>query len=253
MAGGLSPTLAKTGEKGFMNRRNRTITQYSYLLYHGTLVCCLTTKENIYLYSDGRVTKDGQIVSQEFSKVHKVTKFVGMLTAGMHLEPFKPNLVENCSADSIDHIDGVAGIASTLLSKIWDANAQLMDRREKEEKMRVFIFLAGYTHLSEPKLYYLDSVSHPRFLPQQRCLFTDPLREIEIAGLVSDESNDNPSNLMGGHVQSMLQKYGLSDLKGLFLASFDRTKEEINARNDRIGGRTFCACIDPMLGYYDIL
>ncbi len=192
-----------------MNHKNRKIRKYSYSPFHGTLVCCLTTKENIYLYSDGRITKYGQIISEEFSKVHKITKFVGMLTAGVHLEPFKPNLVKNCYAHSIDYIDEVAEIASTLLIKIWHANLPLMDRLEKEEQKRVFIFLTGYTRLSEPKLYYLDSVSRPRFLPQQRYLFADPLQDIEIASIVSNESNDNSSNLITGHIQYMLEKHHL--------------------------------------------
>ena len=93
---------------------------------YGTLVCNVITPWKIYLFSDGRINEKGKIISDNHSKVHKITKFVGMLTAGMYLKILVPTLIKECEAQALTFVENVVQIASLLLKKIWNDNLKLM-------------------------------------------------------------------------------------------------------------------------------
>ena len=227
---------------------NTVIKTYRSHQLLGTVVCSVITQKKIYLFSDGRVHKDGNIVADDHSKVHKATNFTGILTAGMYLEPLVPTIVDECKAQELYYVEEVVQVTALVLKKIWDDNLSLMEKREKEEEMKIAAFVAGFSRNIEPRLYYLESNSNPRFAILQRPLFKSG-NDVEIGALVSAETKHDATTLMIKHVQRILKKSNNRNLYEVFRSAFDSTKEEISSDNRLVGGYTFVGIIDPTFGF----
>jgi len=220
---------------------------------YGTLVCTVITLKRIYLFSDGRVNDKGEIISDEHSKVHQITKFTGMLTAGMFLKPLIPTTINECKKKNLIFAEDVVQIAALVLREIWNHNLELMESREKDEKMKIFAFVAGYSKEKVPKLYYLESNSSPRFVINERLLFRSG-KEIEIGSIVSDETTQDSTDLMMNNIVQLrkrikAKKVGKKKLSKVFRSAFDATKKQINSENNLVGGKTFTGTIDPLFGF----
>ncbi len=85
-----------------------------------TFVTAFITKAKIFLLSDGRAinTKDGT-VHDKWSKVHKLTNHVGMLTAGAYLPNIKVDIIRKCKMRNLIYVNGVTEIASLVLEETW--------------------------------------------------------------------------------------------------------------------------------------
>lgn len=215
---------------------------------YGTLVCNVVTPWKIYLFSDGRVNEKGKIISDDHSKVHKITKFAGMLAAGMYLKPLVPTLIKECEAQALTFVEDVVQIASVLLQKIWKDNLKSMEKREEEDKMKIFTFVAGYSKNKIPKLYYLESTSTPRFGIIERPLFKGG-NDVEVGAVVSAGTTKDVTALISKHIMRIRETTKINNLEKVFRKAFDATKQEINAENQLVGGKTFFGIIDLINGF----
>lgn len=228
------------------------IIRCDYISY-GTLVCNVITLKKIYLFSDGRVNNKGKIISDEHSKVHQITKFTGMLTAGMYIKQLITITSNECKKKNLIFAEDVIQIAALVIREIWNNNLELMERREKDENMKIFAFVSGYSKEKVPKLYYLDSNSRPRFVINERILFRGG-KEIEIGSIVSDDTSQESSDLMMKNIVQLrkriqAKKVGKKKLSKIFRSAFDATKKQINSENNLVGGKTFTGTIDPLFGF----
>jgi len=214
----------------------------------GSLVCSVITANKIYLFSDGRVHTQGEIVSDNHTKVHEVAKFTGMLAAGMYLKPLVPTVTDECKVRKLVYVEDVVQVTALVLRKTWEDNRALMERLEKEEKMKIFALVAGFSKSKEPKLYYVDSNSNPRFAVVHRPLFTGG-RDVEIAAIVSTEATHDATTLMVKHIHRIRRTSKSKKLGKIFRRAFDATKREISAENRLVGGSTFVGTIDPVVGF----
>lgn len=224
--------------------------------YSGTLIATVITKEKILLFSDGRIIygKDNTITSDSFSKLHKLTDKVGMLTAGRYIHKLTPEIVKVCEDTKTIYVEDVVVKTKLMAEKIWQeyslehSNNQTNNMRD----IRFFLFVVGYDRNSKPRLYYLDNMTPHPFEIQERVLF-NAKQNIEIASMSTGSGEtEDPGNIIAGYVNYEINMNRKIDLLGAILVSFNKTKEVLSERNHHIGGRTFVAIIDPNNGYENV-
>jgi len=220
----------------------------------GTLIAAFLTKNAIFFASDGRVidSNSGK-VHNNWSKVHRINNYVGMLTDGAYLKHLKDDIVRNCNEKDSSSADGVAQIASLLLKEIWHLNFNRIEREGKLNEVRIFIFLAGFDNTKRPRLFYMDNMSDPIFKIQERQLFQSG-RDLEIAAMSTGSGqNENPSELLTSEIKKSLQSLsGDYNLSQVLYSSFGATKDQLSVTNSQIGGETFFSKIDISNGYQDL-
>ena len=225
------------------------------MIKHGTLIAAFLTKSDIFLASDGRVicNETGK-VDDNWSKVHKINNYVGMLTAGAYLPHLKDDIIKNCKERSLTFVDHVVKITSLVLKEIWRLNVDRFKRDGKSDEIRIFIFLAGFDQNRVSRLFYLDNLSTPIFNIQERTLFQTS-NDLEIAAMSTGSGKvENPSEILFAKINNRLifNDSVNNNLPGILYSSFNDTKDQLSKTNQRIGGHTFFSKINISSGYHDI-
>jgi hypothetical protein len=221
---------------------------------HGTLVAAFLTRSAIFLASDGRVIdSDSGKIFDDWTKVHRLTEQVGMLTAGAYVKHLKEDIVCKCNSRGILDVVGVAQIASLVLQEIWRLNAGAIEAQGKLEEVRIFIFLAGFDETGQPRLFYSDNNSQPKFAIQERQLFRSGY-DLEIAAISTGSGKwEDPSELLKEEIGARIETgMSVQILPHLLYSAFGATKKKLSVTNPRVGGKTFFSHIDPEGGYLDI-
>jgi hypothetical protein len=221
---------------------------------HGTLIAAFLTRDEIFLASDGRVihNKTGQI-HNDWSKVHQINKYVGMLTAGAFIPPFKDAVVRNCNDRNIRTVEGVVQVASLILTEFWRSNVERIKQSGRLDEFRVFVFIAGFDVNNCPRLFYLDNMSKPKFSIQVRQLFQNG-HDFEIGALSTGSGQEeDPSGLLTQEINCRIQQLGIiPNLSLILYSAFSLVKDKLSKTNSRIGGKTFLSKIDRTDGFKDI-
>ena len=217
-------------------------------LVEGTLVAAFVTRGEIVLCSDGRVVNsgDGAVVRDDWSKVHKISDRIGMLTAGRDL----PNLLSNVQAKLMRQPQAsiattVAAVRTTLVEE-WAGIAEAASRSGGHG--RTFVFVAGFDEKGTARLFHLDSATTPAFQVTEMPLFSSA-RDLEIGAIATGIDNQDPSATIVKHLGGLHSRQPAIALHPLLLGAFNATKAELAARNKRIGGMTFAAAIDRQTGF----
>jgi len=219
----------------------------------GTLVAAFVTKTEIVLASDGRIVNsgDGSVVRDDWSKVHRLSERVGMLTAGRDL----PGLLQRVRAklklarQVSTTISETIGALRAALQEEW-ASVGVASSRSGTSG-RAFVFVAGFDEHGAPRLFYLDSQSSPVFRVTEMPLFIEA-RDLEIGAIATGMEHQDPSATIVKHLDGLQTRQPGLDLHRLLLGAFNATKAELASRNSRIGGLTFAATIDLQKGFREI-
>ncbi|MBA7520242.1 hypothetical protein ES705_12335 [subsurface metagenome] len=216
----------------------------------GTLIAVIIYKNNFYLFSDGRVVgaTNKNIVSESFSKLHKLTNYTAMLTAGRYLPNLVPEIVKKCDQKGVVFINAIIEIAKTEMEKQWKEHLNEVEGKEFKDN-RLFCFIVGYNKKEKPHLYYLDNQTSIPFLPQKRELNQD----IEIAALSTGSSNygsENPGNELSYFIKLEYERGNFEDNTGTKIYNaFGNTQLKLSLINQSIGGNIFMSIIDFENGY----
>jgi len=215
----------------------------------GSLITVFTVKDRIYLFSDGRVTDSvtGQVIGEQ-SKVYKISKYSGMLTAGRYLPRLHGIIIEKGKKNRCLYVEDYLTIFETALKTQWKWLIQRLEEEDDINDVRVFIFLAGYGRDRQPRLFYFDSNNN--FEIQERRLFQKSV-DIEIGSMTHNSGNMSSAT---GIVSKMLKKH-ISEHRtnngylNLFYLSFEDAKKKLSKMHHSIGGKTYYSIIDPVMGY----
>lgn len=216
----------------------------------GTLISTIITKENIYLFSDGRtVNLDNGEINNLHTKVHRLSKFCGLLVAGVYMPDLPSQVSTIASSNNLIYANQIADVVQKVISKIWE----YLENNNPPDKIaasRAFAFICGYDNLFIPRLYYVDSQTTPKFTIKERFLFSEKT-DLEIAAMSTGSGEfENPTQMLTDSILK-LYKYN-SVIENVFLDSFDSVKEELAKSYPKIGGNTFASKINKILGYTKI-
>jgi len=215
----------------------------------GTLIAVIAVQDAVLLFSDGRVVKasDGAIASDQFSKVHRLTPWVGTLTAGRHLPPLVPALRQACERIQALYADEVVEVAHQVASTQWQA---VLTAMKPAADLKLFMFLVGFDPSKNPRLYYLDSSSRPPMRVEERQLF-DEGRNIEIAAIATtgDGRNLDMAEPLAARIQHLWRPDAGTSLVAVCSQAFRSAMAHAARSNPRIGGRAFGALISRDMGY----
>ena len=86
-----------------------------------SLIVVVSINGNLYLGSDGRVTDaiTGQPREYNLCKVYQITKYVGMVSAGRHLDEFPAKLKKWCEDNKIIYVPKIIPVVSQIANDIW--------------------------------------------------------------------------------------------------------------------------------------
>ncbi len=228
-------------------------TDNDVLLDHeGTLVAVFVTRTKVFLLSDGRVTRKRDGASYDnWSKVHKLSNMVGMLTAGAYPPSLRGDIIRNCEDRKVSWVKDVTKVTSLVLQEIWRQVTANPDNQDSIRNTRIFIFIAGFDESLHPHLYFLDNLSEPPFKVQEKDLFVSG-HDLEI-GAISTGSGDteSPSVLLRKYLTPRLGANS-ENLRSIIYSAFNNTKDELSKTIPQIGGETFFGEVDPEEGFKDI-
>lgn len=219
----------------------------------GTLIAVIFYRKNFYLFSDGRVlnAKYRNIISESFSKLHKLTNYTAMLTAGRYLPNLVPEIVKKCDQKGVVFINAIIEIAKTEMEKQWKEHLNEVEGEDFKDN-RLFCFIVGYNKKEKPHSYYLDNQTSTPFLPQKRELNQD----IEIAALSTGSSNysaENPGNELSYFIKLEYEKGNFEDNTGTKIYNaFRNTQLKLSLINQSIGGNVFMSILDFENGYQNM-
>lgn len=215
----------------------------------GTLIAAFLTKTEIVLCSDGRAVNasTGVVVSDAWTKIHRLTDRVGLLTAGRDLPGLVPRFRAKQAAARPSTITQLADLLQGALDEEW---AALPPGDPGGGAGRSFVFMTGFDAVGAPRIFHLDSQA--RFRVQEMPLFGGG-RELEIAAMSTGSGlTQDPSGLLLRQLQSTRTREPAIDLLRWLLSSFDAAKAELASQDPRIGGRTFVAVIDVREGFREL-
>jgi hypothetical protein len=217
----------------------------------GSLIAVFAMKSTLLLCSDGRIVRasDGQVLREDYRKVHKLTNRAGLLTAGREL----PGLLTAVSGDVARRpdaaFDEVVAMTRTALVKEWRA---LPPGQNGAPSGRVFAYIAGFDQQNQPRLVELDSAATPMFRADAVPLL-DRGQELDVAAIATTRGpNEDVSAVIVRHVDVLARSQPAIDRTRLLLSAFEASKAELSLRNPRIGGATFSAAITQDAGYRDL-
>lgn len=209
---------------------------FGYYYYSGTLIAAVFTKNNIYLFSDGRTTynKSGKIALNSVSKVHQITEKIGMLTAGVYI----PELMEEIKSEKGSlhcNIEDIVKIIQKILIKKWDLITTKKDRR-------LIVFIVGYDNNDLPRLFIIDNMYKPPFLIKERELNVRT-NSLELAVLCTGGGNKfDPSKIMTSYIKKYENQHIPKD-QYINLA-FQSTMKDIEKYHSSVGGEIFSLIIN---------
>lgn len=217
----------------------------------GTLIAAFITRTSIVLCSDGRVVNSatGAVVRDDWTKVHRLTGYAGMLTGGRDLPRLMQGIAGALAGDPEADVAEVAGRTRDVLGQEWS----LLSANSHPPSGRAVAIVAGFDSRGLPRVFHLDSDDRPTFRPAEVMLFNsgDDLEVVAIAtGAGADE---DVSRVIIGHVDTIYRRQPRIDRERLFIAAFNVAKDELGTRNSRIGGRTFVADIERNGGFRDVI
>ena len=216
----------------------------------GTLIAAFLTKTEIVLCSDGRAVNasTGAVVSDAWTKIHRLTDRVGLLTAGRDLPGLVPRFRAKQAAARPSTITQLADLLQGALDEEWAALPPGGDPAGGGG--RSFVFMTGFDAVGAPRIFHLDSQA--RFRVQEMSLFGGG-RELEIAAMSTGSGlTQDPSGLLLRQLQTTRTREPSIDLLRWLLSSFDAAKAELASQDPRIGGRTFVAVIDVREGFREL-
>lgn len=219
----------------------------------GTLIAVIVYKKNFYLFSDGRILNatNRNIVSESFSKLHKLTNYTAMLTAGRYLPNLVPEIVKKCDQKGVVFINAIIEIAKTEMEKQWKEHLNEVEGEDFKDN-RLFCFIVGYNKKEKPHLYYLDNQTSTPFLPQKR----EVNQDIGIAALSAGGSNfivENPADDLGCFLKLEAEKGNFEDNAGTKIYNaFRNTQLKLSSINQSIGGNIFMSILDFENGYQNM-
>ena len=208
----------------------------------GTLIAAFLTPSQILLCSDGRVvdSASGSIVSEQWTKVHRLTDGIGLLTAGRDLPGLAFTIAGDLSRRRSFGLREAVAATARHLQRAW---AALPAGPEGRPVGRAFAFLAGFDDEGRPRLFEFDSEHAPVLGAREIPLF-DTDQNLDIAAVVTGAGpKQNVSTLIVEHLDRVQRHAPRTDRLKLLVKAFDGVKAELAAANPRIGGETFVASI----------
>jgi proteasome subunit B (beta)-like protein len=216
----------------------------------GTLVAAFITRNEIVLCSDGRVVSsaDGAVVRDDWSKVHRLSDRIGVLTAGRDLPGLMTRVKSQLSRrPAVTMADTVATLRQSLVEE-W---ANVTSGSRSAGRGRTFVFVAGFDESGKPRLFHLDSQTQPEFTLSEMPLF-ETVRDLEIGAIATGTQTEDPSAVIVRHLGGLQRRQPTLGLHQLLLGAFNETKTQLAASNSRIGGLTYAAAIDRTNGFRDV-
>ena len=216
----------------------------------GTLVAAFVTKNEIVLCSDGRVVSsaDGAVVRDDWSKVHRLSDRIGVLTAGRDLPGLMTRVKSQLSRrPAVTMAETVALMRQALIEQ-W---ATVTSGSRSAARGRTFVFVAGFDETGTPRLFHLDSQAQPEFKVSEMPLFVR-VRDLEIGAIATGTPTEDPSAVIVRHLDGLQHRQPGLGLHGLLLGAFNATKAQLAASNSRIGGLTYAATIDRTNGFREV-
>jgi len=215
----------------------------------GSLITVFISRHHILLFSDGRATNSNTgKVNNEWTKVHRISNYVGMLCAGKYLPFLKSEIIEEGKKDDAVFVEDYAKIAKRVIDRQWVIIRKEIKNEEIMNSIRVFFFIAGYDRNNNPRLFYFDS--NKMFKTEERKLF-QTATDIEIGAMAHGSGGfDDVSNIIKNnfnHFSSVVAKG--TDYRKLLYLSFEKTKDQLSRTTHSIGGKTFSAQIDSIEGF----
>jgi len=216
----------------------------------GTLVAAFITKSEIVLCSDGRVvnSSDGAVVRDDWSKVHRLSDRIGVLTAGRDLPGLMSRVQSRLARQPAASMSDTVATLRQALVEEW---ASVTTASRSATKGRTFVFLAGFDETGAPRLFHLDSRTEPEFRIAEMPLFVT-VRDLEIGAIATGTQTEDPSATIVGHLGGLQHRQPTIGLHRLLLGAFNATKAQLAASNSRIGGLTYAATIDRTNGFREV-
>lgn len=204
--------------------------------FEGTLIAAIITKTKIMLFSDGRITEHltNRVITDDFSKVHKITDKIGILTAGAYLDGLDNELVNICCIKGLktieDFIGELKGIVETKAEVVYK------QRQSSRKDTKIALFIIGFDKSNKPHFYWMDNQTESPFKINERALF-QPEHDVEIAAMSHGSGIlENPSAILAGFIQQNIHN---NTLEAAIRLGFEQTKNYLSAKNPSIGGKTF--------------
>jgi len=218
----------------------------------GTLIAVVYFNTNFYLLSDGRLvdSRNMSVISNSHSKLHKLTNYSAMLTAGRYLNNLAPEIARLCSNGPHIYVDDVINLAKTEIKRQWEELIKRINVQYKQEKF--FCFIVGFDKKHNPRIFYIDNQTTPPFDIQERQLTF----EIEIAAISHGSGNsiENPSSEIASYLNQNIQSnYFIKNPQKVILEAFNQTLRKLSTINLFCGGKTFLSIIDLTHGYQIII
>lgn len=214
--------------------------------YGGTLIAAFVTRSNILLCSDGRVVNsaDGQVLREDWSKVHRLAHAVGLLTGGRNLPGLLTGIAAAIERRDVD-VTRVATATRSVLEREW----RQLSTATRPAEGRAVAIVAGFDARGRARVFHFDSDDHPAFRPVEIPLFGRGT-ELDVVAIATGTGPDQDvSQAIVREVDVLYRRQPSTDRRQLFTTAFNAAKTELGARNSRIGGRTFVAEIDPVGGF----
>jgi len=219
-------------------------------MHCGTVIAVFTTREEIYLFSDGRLTNlDTGKFNDAYPKVHRLSKYTGLLTAGINMPDLPVQVSTIASRSNLLYVKDIVPIVRDVMTDIWHylEGTNVLD---KMAERKAFAFICGFDQNLIPHVYYIDNNTTPPFVIKEKSLFTGTIN-LEIASISTGSGEFvDPSQMLANEIS---KNYSNSiPLKSILLKSFNSVKLNLAKTNSWIGGQTFYSKITKKSGYTKI-
>ena len=202
------------------------------------------------LCSDGRVvnSSDGVVVRDDWSKVHRLSDRIGVLTAGRDLPGLMSRVQSRLARQPAASMSDTVATLRQALVEEW---ASVTTGSRSATRGRTFVFLAGFDETGAPRLFHLDSRTQPEFRIAEMPLFVT-VRDLEIGAIATGTQTEDPSATIVRHLDGLQHRQPTIGLHRLLFGTFNATKAQLAASNSRIGGLTYAATIDRTNGFREV-
>jgi hypothetical protein len=208
----------------------------------GTLVAYFATRDEIFLFSDGRaIDHAGGAIHDDWSKVHYINERVGLLEGGIYIPNLASDVARECRERKTWSADEVAEIASERMKR---AVAELIGRSPDSAALRnarFYIIVAGFDRRERPRVFLIDSQTTPCFSPiEQPCDLTR--RQVAIGAISTRSgSSESPAALLKEYFTpaEIAVSNRKTEVEHAAALAFEKTKLRLAETDPTIGGDSF--------------
>ena len=218
-----------------------------------SLIVVVSINGNLYLGSDGRVTDaiTGQPREYNLCKVYQITKYVGMVSAGRHLDEFPAKLKKWCEDNKIIYVPKIIPVVSQIANDIWQKHLEEIKEKSREypkiSETPLIFMIAGFDSLKkEPIIYSFDS--RKQFSPELRDP-VDSVYALSTNSATGQIDSEKPDEIIKDYIELNVKSKAVTNMDRTIVEAIEKAIEHFSKTNNSIGLPIFLGKITKSNGF----